>query len=176
VIGTLLGLQARVATSAGLTLGQISEFSLILASLGVVLGHVDGRVAGVIASVARLTITVSTLLCARAEWLVPRVSRPLLALQRARTRREIEQHGRFRPEVVVFGLGRLGQTVFDELTERGVAVLGVDHDPRTSRLTDPDAPVVFGDLSDPELPAHLPWARAGGSSRPHVTPTCTGTC
>ncbi len=140
VIETLLGFQARVATTAGLTLGQISEFSGILASLGVVLGQIDGRVAGVMASVALLTITVSTLLSARAEWLVPRVSRPLLALQRARTRREIEQHGRFRPEVVAIGLGRLGQTVFDELTERGVAVLGVYHDPRTSRLTDPDAP------------------------------------
>jgi Kef-type K+ transport system membrane component KefB len=160
VIGTLLGFQARVATTAGLTLSQISEFSLILASLGVVLGQLDARFAGVMASVALLTITVSTLLSAQAEWLVPRVSRPLLRLQRARTRREVEQHGRFRPEVVVIGLGRLGQTVFDELTDRGVAVLGVDHDPRTSRLTDPDAPVVFGDLSDPELPAHLPLGGA----------------
>jgi Kef-type K+ transport system membrane component KefB len=156
VIGTLLGFQARVATTAGLTLGQISEFSLILVSLGVALGQIEGRIAGVMAAVALLTITVSTLLSAQADSLVPRVSRPLRRLQRARTRREVERQRRFRPEVVVIGLGRIGQTVFDELTERGVAVLGVDHDPRTSRLTDPDAPVVFGDLSDPELPAHLP--------------------
>jgi Kef-type K+ transport system membrane component KefB len=156
VIATLLGFQARVAVTSGLTMGQISEFSLILASLGVALGQIDGRIAGVMAAVALATITVSTLLSARADQLVPPLSGPLVRLQRSRTRRDVEQQVRFRPEVIVIGLGRLGQTLFDELTARGVAVLGVDHDPRTARLTDPDAPVVFGDLTDPELPAQLP--------------------
>ncbi|MFU8840742.1 MAG: cation:proton antiporter [Nitriliruptoraceae bacterium] len=159
VIATLLGFQARVATTSGLTMGQISEFSLILASLGVALGQIDGRIAGVMAAVALVTITISTLVSARAEQLVPRLSEPLVRLQRSRTRREVEQQARFRPEVVVIGLGRLGQTVFDALTDRGVAVLGVDHDPRTARLTDPDAPVIFGDLTDPELPSQLPLRR-----------------
>ncbi len=158
LIATVLGFQARVAVTSGLTMGQISEFSLILAALGVALGQIDGRIAGVMAAVALATITISTLLSARADRLVPRLSGPLVRLQRSRTRRDVEQQVRFRPEVVVIGLGRLGQTVFDELAGRGVAVLGVDHDPRTARLTDPDAPVVFGDLSDPELPAQLPLA------------------
>ncbi|MFP4310661.1 MAG: cation:proton antiporter [Nitriliruptoraceae bacterium] len=156
VVATLLGFEARVAATSGLTMGQISEFSLILAALGVSLEHIDSRIAGVMAVVALVTITVSTLLSARAEDLVPALSAPLRRLQRSRTRREVEQQVRHRPEVVVIGLGRIGRTVFDELHERGVAVLGVDHDPRISRLHDREAPVVFGDLSDPALATQLP--------------------
>lgn len=158
VLGTVFGFQARVAVTSGVTMGQISEFSLILASLGVALGQIDGRIAGVMAAVALLTITISTLVSARADVLVPRLSAPLVRLQRARTRRSVEQQVRFRPEVVVIGLGRLGRTVYDELAARGVPALGVDHDPRTALLRDPEAPVVYGDLSDPALPAELPLA------------------
>src|SRR6056297_223717 len=58
LIATVLGFQARVAVTSGLTMGQISEFSLILAALGVALGQIDGRIAGVMAAVALATITI----------------------------------------------------------------------------------------------------------------------
>ncbi len=159
VISTLLGFQTGVSVRAGLTLAQISEFSLILASLGVSLGQLDGRSAGVIAAVALITITLSTFLSAEADRLVPVLSRPLAPLQRARVRREMEQRAVRRPEVIVIGLGRLGTSVYEELRTRGVEVLGVDFDPRTVRAESGDLPVVFGDLEDPALPEQLPLAR-----------------
>jgi len=159
VISTLLGFQAGVSVRAGLTLAQISEFSLILAALGVSLGQLDGRSAGVVAAVALITITLSTFLSAQADRLLPMLCRPLAPLQRARVRREMEQRTVRRPEVIVIGLGRLGMTVFEELRERGVNVLGVDYDPRTVQFESGDVPVVFGDLEDPELPTQLPLER-----------------
>jgi Kef-type K+ transport system membrane component KefB len=159
VISTLLGFQAGVAVRAGLTLAQISEFSLILAALGVSLGHLDGRNAGVVTAVALITITLSTFLSAEADRFVPRLSRPLARLQRARVRKEMEQRAVRRPEVIVIGLGRLGMTVFEDLRERGLDVLGVDFDPRTVQFESGDVPVVFGDLEDPELPNELPLER-----------------
>ncbi len=159
VISTLLGFQAGVALRTGLTLAQISEFSLILVALGVSLGQLDGRTAGVVTAVALITITLSTFLSAEADRLVPLLSRPLVPLQRARVRREMEQRAVRRPEVIVIGLGRLGMTVFEELRERGLDVLGVDFDPRTVQFESGDVPVVFGDLEDPELPNELPLER-----------------
>lgn len=158
-ISTLLGFQTGVAVRAGLTLAQISEFSLILAALGVSLGQLDGRSAGIVAAVALITITLSTFLSAEADRLVPVLSRPLAPLQRARVRKEMEQRAVRNPEVIVIGLGRLGMTVFEELRARGEDVLGVDFDPRTVEFESGDIPVVFGDLEDPELPTQLPLAR-----------------
>ena len=159
VISTLLGFQTGVAVRAGLTLAQISEFSLILAALGVSLGQLDGRSAGIVAAVALVTITLSTFLSAEADRFIPSLSRPLAPLQRARVRKEMEQRAVRNPEVIVIGLGRLGMTVFEELRARGEDVLGVDFDPRTVEFESGDIPVVFGDLEDPELPTQLPLAR-----------------
>jgi Kef-type K+ transport system membrane component KefB len=159
VIATVLGFQRGVAVRAGLTLAQISEFSLILVALGVSLGQIDGRVAGVVAAIALITITLSTFLSAQADRLTPALSRPLLRLQRSRPREQPESRALSQPEIIVIGLGRLGRTLFTEFRERGKDVLGVDFDPRTVEGENGHLPVVFGDLEDPELPDHLPLGR-----------------
>lgn len=158
-ITSVLGFQARVGVRAGLTLAQISEFSLILAALGVALGQIEGRTVGIVAAVAMITITASTFLGDRAERLAPGLSRLLAPLQRAPLRREIEERATLQPTVVVLGLGRLGRQVAAELARDGEEVLGVDFDPRRVRGAGLDLPVTFGDLEDPELPAQLPLAR-----------------
>lgn len=62
--------------------------------------------------------------------------------------------------MIVVGMGRLGQTVLDELRDRGDDVLAVDFDPRSVKAADEALPVVYGDAEDPELPHALPLARA----------------
>jgi predicted Kef-type K+ transport protein len=44
IIMGLMGYRARTGYLAGLTVAQISEFSLILGALGVSLGHIDHSV------------------------------------------------------------------------------------------------------------------------------------
>jgi Kef-type K+ transport system membrane component KefB len=161
LITTRLRFRARVGVRSGLTLAQISEFSLILVALGVGLGHVDGRIVGIVTGVALVTITASSFLSARSAVLVPRLSPPLERFERAPVRPESPQAGALPdPSVVVIGLGRLGQTVVSELDERGEDVLGVDFDPRSIRGTAYEIPVLYGDAEDPELPHHLPLSRA----------------
>jgi Kef-type K+ transport system membrane component KefB len=159
VIATWLGFRSRTGARAGLTLAQISEFSLILAALGVSLGHIEGRTAGVATGVALVTITVSTLLIARADELTPRLAAPLERLQRSQLRREHASGDPASPTVVVLGLGRLGRELVEELLAVGEDVLGVDYDPRLVRTLAPSLPVRFGDTADPELPGQLPLHR-----------------
>ncbi|MDZ7711688.1 MAG: NAD-binding protein [Rhodovibrio sp.] len=63
-----------------------------------------------------------------------------------------------RYDAVVFGLGRYGQAIVDELRASGLGVLGIDFDPdavKRARETGHDA--LFGDASDPEFVGHLNW-------------------
>jgi Kef-type K+ transport system membrane component KefB len=160
-ITTRLRFRARVGVRSALTLAQISEFSLILVALGVGLGHVDGRIVGLVTGVALVTITASTFLSARSRQLVPRLSPWLERFERPPVRPESPEAGALPdPTVVVIGLGRLGRTVVSELDERGEDVLGVDFDPRSILGTANEIPVLYGDAEDPELPHHLPLSRA----------------
>jgi Trk K+ transport system NAD-binding subunit len=62
-----------------------------------------------------------------------------------------------RYDALVFGLGRYGARLADELRGAGLAVLGVDFDPdtvRRARAGGRDS--VFGDASDPEFVSQLP--------------------
>jgi Kef-type K+ transport system membrane component KefB len=160
LITTWLGFPSRTGTRAGLTLAQISEFSLILAALGVSLGHIEGRIAGVATGVALITITVSTLLIARADELTPRLAAPFERLQRNQLRGEHTTRETTTPTVIVLGLGRLGRELVEELLAVGEDVLGVDYDPQLVRAVAGSLPVRFGDTADPELPGQLPLQRA----------------
>lgn len=159
-ISTLVGFQSRVGARAGLTLAQVSEFSLILAALGVSLGHIEGRAAGVVAAVALVTITASTLISDRAQWLVPLLARVFRGVERRYPRQEVEEPGTLRPTVLVLGLGRLGRQVAAELARDGEQVLAVDFDPRRVEEAHLEVPVMYGDLDDPELASQLPLERA----------------
>ncbi len=55
-----LGYRSRTGFLTGLSLAQISEFSLILAALGVGLGHIDPETAAVITLVGVITIGFAT--------------------------------------------------------------------------------------------------------------------
>lgn len=55
-----LGYRKRTGFLAGLAVAQISEFSLILGALGVMLGHITPEILGVITLVAVITISIST--------------------------------------------------------------------------------------------------------------------
>jgi Kef-type K+ transport system membrane component KefB len=161
VLATGLGFRASVGVRAGLQLGQISEFSLILVALGVGLGQLEPETAGTVTLIAVVTITASTLVSARSDALVPRLRRgPLLRLQRRTRDRDLsEAPAGLAPTFVILGYGRLGAQLASELRAAGEVVLAVDYDPRHHRAPPGGPPVVYGDAEDPELPEQLPLGR-----------------
>lgn len=153
----LLGYRKRVAFLTGLTLAQISEFSLVLAASGAAVGHLTADVVGLITLVAAVTIFASTFLIVASEDVYVRIERLIPLPQR-----ELRQHHgpNLEPEVVVFGLGRFAQGVIEGLREADMEVLGVDYDPRAlERWRVDGVEVVYGDAEDPETPRLLPLAK-----------------
>ena len=157
-----MGNRKRTGFLAGLTVAQISEFSLILAALGLSLGHIDRETVGLITLVGLITISGSTYMILYShrlyEWLSPAMS--VFERRNAYRETEYDTDEALRPEFVVFGLGRYGCGIADQLMARGHKVLGIDIDPEVVRTQGSEnMKVRFGDAEDPEFLGSLPLAR-----------------
>jgi Kef-type K+ transport system membrane component KefB len=155
-----LGYRKRTGFLAGLTVAQISEFSLIFVAMGVSLGHVTEDALGLVTMVGLVTIAASTYMITYSHQLYP-VFEPLLGIfERKGTPREPNESGAHRGmsfPVVIFGLGRFGTAIGMRLHRRGIRVLGVDFNPSAvRRWRDLGLDAEFGDASDPEFVAELP--------------------
>lgn len=164
IIMGVMGYRRRTGFLAGLTVAQISEFSLILGALGITLGHIDKEALGLITMVGLITIGLSTYLILYSHPLYNRLARWLKIFERAIPRREINAEGVQTPlalDVILFGLGRYGSNLAHNLRERGQHVLGVDFNAATVASWQKQGfRALYGDAEDPEYPGTLPLAQA----------------
>ncbi|TDT41387.1 transporter (CPA2 family) [Halospina denitrificans] len=154
----VMGYRRRTGFKAGLTVAQISEFSIIFITMGLALGHIDDNVLGVVTLVGIVTITTSTYMILYSDQLFDRVRDWLSLFERTITYRELEAFdGDAARPIIVVGLGRLGRRIAAQLMERGEAVIGVDIDPsRVEKSQAEGIHTVFGDAEDIEFLSHLP--------------------
>ena len=158
-----MGYRKRTGFLAGLTVAQISEFSLIFVAMGVSLGHVQEDALGLVTMVGLVTIAASTYMITYSHQLYA-VFEPLLGVfERKGTPREPSEAGAHREDgykVIVFGLGRFGTAIGMRLKKRGIRVLGVDFNPlAVRRWRELGLDTEFGDATDPEFVAELPLGR-----------------
>jgi len=156
-----MGYRRRTGFLAGLTVAQISEFSVVFVAMGITLGHVGVQALSLTTLVGLVTITASTYMIIYAQPLYERLAPWLKVFERQRPFREIDANsqaaGARTAQAIVFGLGRYGGRLFEQLRADGVDVLGVDFDPETaSVLQSRGLPVLFGDGEDPEFLETLP--------------------
>lgn len=161
-----MGHAKRTAVTAGLAMGQISEFSLILAAIGLSLGHIDKPTMGLITLVGLITIGLSTYMIIYSHWFFERLM-PVLGHIKFWTSNadaiKNDSGGAINPPVdtIVFGLGRYGRNLVQELQRRGHSVLGVDFDPERVRFwRHSGLATLYGDLEDAELFHALPLHEA----------------
>ncbi|WP_051361230.1 cation:proton antiporter [Desulfuromonas sp. TF] len=156
-----MGYRKRTGFLAGLTVAQISEFSLILGALGVSLGHIDRETLGLITLVGLITIGLSTYLILYSHPIYQRISPFLGIFERRVPYREAEEESGGEPEkvdVILFGLGRYGRNIAENLVRRGKRVLAVDFDPEVvSAEPAKGISVRYGAVEDPEILEHLPF-------------------
>lgn len=161
VIMGWMGYRKRTGFLAGLTVAQISEFSLILGAMALGLGHIEAPVLGLITLVGLITIGVSTYMILYShqlyEWLAPWLS--------VFERRVAHAEGPDRTgaatgrtaDAIIFGLGRYGSRIGEGLHARGWRILGIDFDPEAVQEAERRGwPARYGDAEDPELIRSLP--------------------
>ncbi len=156
-----MGYRKRTGFLAGLTVAQISEFSIIFIALGISLGHVEPAALGLVTLVGLVTIAVSSYMIIYSHRLYA-LCEPWLGLfERRRPHREllVELSGRARKgvDVFIFGAGRYGRRLLLQLLQKEVRVMGVDFDPEAVKsYRKRGLPVVFGDAEDPHFSESLP--------------------
>jgi Kef-type K+ transport system membrane component KefB len=160
-----MGYRKRTGFLAGLTVAQISEFSIVFVAMGISLGHVGVGALGLTTLVGLVTITLSTYMILYSQQLYEWLSPWLNFFERLRPYREMAVDSNRRPvgqpDIIIFGVGRYGSRLMTQLREAGISVLGVDFDPEAvRRLRRRGLPICFGDGEDPGFLDTLPLEHA----------------
>lgn len=165
----------RTSFMTSFYLGQLSEFSVILALTAHALGLISSSLVTTLVIATALTFAISSYLITGAEALFARTRRWLLPLERkghANDRHfSLEHVAKSRDHVVIFGYHRMGFHILRTLQKLGQKALVVDFNPDViDRLRHEQIPSVFGDADDPELLeiANVKQARMLISTIPHL--------
>ena len=159
----VMGYRRRTGFLAGLTVAQISEFSLILAALGLRLGQIGEVEVSLITLVGVITIALSTYMILGSDQLYVWLQGPLRIFQRATPFSELKGSisGPAKVDVVLLGLGRYGSAIVRQLRADELSILGIDFDSQALRLAAARGlPVQYGDSEEPEFTASLPLSSA----------------
>jgi hypothetical protein len=151
-----MGYRKRTGFLAGLTVAQISEFSIIFIAMGISLGHVGAQALGLVTLVGVTTIAVSTYMILYSHPLYDRLAPWLRLFERRNPQREPaagQGAGSTRAtDVIVFGLGRYGGRFAQGLEAEGLTVVGVDFDPESAEFwRRKGLSVRYGDATEADL-------------------------
>ncbi len=158
----LLKYTKRNGFLAGLTVAQISEFSLILVALGVKVGHVSNEILSMITATGLITIFGSTYLIIHANKLYSHVSKYLGVFERVG--KKIDEHIYQRGEhydIILFGCNRMGFSLLESIGNLKKKFLVIDNNPEIiTDLSKDGYECRYGDANDTELLNELNFSRA----------------
>lgn len=153
VLMGLLGYTKRNSFLAGLTVAQISEFSLILVALGVKVGHLTNDILSFVTVVGLITITGSTYLILYADRIYPHLSKYLSVFEKRG--RKVDEHMYHKDEaynIILFGYNRIGFDILEAFKELKRKYLVVDYNPEIiMQLVNRKINCKYGDVGDTEL-------------------------
>jgi Kef-type K+ transport system membrane component KefB/Trk K+ transport system NAD-binding subunit len=165
VIMGRMGYRNRTGFLAGMTVAQISEFSLILIAMAVSAGHIGNDILSLVTLILMITMGIDVHLILHSQTIYERLAPYLRIFERNGQHRE-DNNKTSLPEmphdgVILVGLGRYGSNIGNELINRGRMTLGVDFDPEAVRMWKARGEqAVFGDAEDPDFAHALPLSSA----------------
>lgn len=163
----------RTATLAALLLAQIGEFSFVLINVGLDGGIIDHDQYGLVVAIALGSILLSPLMIRLGPALVPIAERlPGIAGREAAQAGPAIESPNLRRHVVICGYGRVGRTLGEALTRRGLRFTVIDINPAVVRdLQRNGIAAFYGDASVESLlrRAGVAEARTVAVTVPDVT-------
>lgn len=151
----LYGYTKRTNFLTGSTLAQISEFSIIILTLGLSLGHISNELVSTLTLTLILTITLSTYMIIYSNAFYNKMSKfaALFERKHIKEKRKIEKHY----DSILFGYNRIGYNILRSLKSIKKKYLVVDFNPDTiADLDKLGIPALYGDVYDPDLLEELP--------------------
>ncbi len=149
----LLGYTKRNSFFAGLTVAQISEFSLIFITLGITMGHISGDILSLVTVVGLITIAGSTYMMLYADKIYPYIEKYLSIFERKG--KKVDEHkvsSTTSYPVILFGYSRIGSDIFKTIEKLSKKYLIIDYDPNIiKKLKEEDKTAYYADVNDVEL-------------------------
>ncbi|HVZ66685.1 MAG TPA: cation:proton antiporter family protein [Patescibacteria group bacterium] len=158
VILGLLGFRKRTSFLAGLTVAQVSEFSLILIYLGSRIGQVPENVISLITLVAVITFALSTYMIMNGNALYRMLNKYLDVFERKNIKGEKRiDLGEVKNHIVLAGVNRAGESILSAVArDPDQKIIAIDFNPDVVRkLLEEDKLAVFGDVSDEDILEHV---------------------
>ncbi len=161
----VLGYRKRTGFLAGLTVAQISEFSLIFIAMGVEIGHISLEALSLTTLVGLITISLSVYMITYSHELYRMLERWLGIFERGSPVRERSEDAAIQGhqyDVILLGMGRYGSSIAEELVRLGKKLLVVDFNPDEVRnWRDMGYSIIYGDACDQDFIVTLPLQHAG---------------
>jgi len=143
----IFGYSKNTGFMAGLTVAQISEFSLILIALGVQVGHITSEILSFVTIVGLITIAGSTYMIMYSDKIYSLLSKYLSIFERKNIKKEIKKKCDY--EYILFGENRIGFSIMKSFINLKKKYLIVDFNPeRVKKLNARGIKCIYGDVSD----------------------------
>ena len=157
----LLGYTKRNSFLAGLTVAQISEFSLILIALGVSVGHLTNEILSFVTIIGLITIAGSSYMIIYANKIYSHLSKYLGIFERKG--KKVDEHRYHKDgiyDIILFGYNRIGYDILESFKKIKKKFLVIDFDPETiTKLAKEGFDCKYGDANDSELLNELNFSK-----------------
>ncbi|MFI7481749.1 cation:proton antiporter [Kocuria sp. M1R5S2] len=159
------GLRRRTSLRTGLALANHSEFALIVGAVGVSAGILADAWLVLLSVAVAVSFVASSLINRRGSSLISLLARRLPEHPEHRLLPEDQPIDIGHAEVLVLGMGRVGQAAYRELSqEHGYSVVGIENaTDRTDRLREEGYDVQNADATDQEF-----WERVIATGHVHI--------
>ena len=149
----LLGYDKRTSFFTGLSIANISEFSLIIIAMGGSLGHLNQDIVAMVTVIGILTMTISSYMMTYNNKIYNKIHKFLKIFEFKNTKNKLSSKKiGMQNHIILIGCGRMGKQILEEIEKFKDEFLVIDHDNMVIKnLIKKGTNCVFGDIEDSEL-------------------------
>ena len=142
----------KPAFLSAISLSQLGEFSLIIATQGLLLKHISADLFSLIVMVALTSITLTSYLIKYDDWIYNFMDKPLRIFEIFSTKGMEYMPTETKPRIILCGHNRIGYSILRSLKTVKKKVLIVDYNPEmVDRLAKEGYHCLYGDVGDEEI-------------------------
>ncbi len=157
----IVGYKARTSSLTGFSLAQISEFSLILALQGLLIGIITQKTFNMVVLIAVVTMAVTPYIIRGSMFFYSKTLGSLWLIEKIPSFREKTKY-RFpdKKTVLLIGCHRMGTVFIKKFEKMKKRILVVDFNPEIIKsLENKKISAIYGDIGNTEILNHLPLNR-----------------
>lgn len=151
VILGLLGYTKKTSFLVGLTVAQISEFSIIVVFMGNKINHVSDEIVSIITLAGAITFVISTYMILNGKALYKLLDPFLNIFERKKTHELNISKEKLKNHIILVGANRMGEHIMEALQANPNKLVVVDFDPEVIKSLTGKLDCIYGDIADPDI-------------------------